>query len=115
MSIRAKRFVLISTIDVYGNVNAGGDESTLEAGREPSHAYGRHRLWFETRMREHFGTGCTVIRLPGLFGPFLKKNCLFDLCNRRCEMISKIAPNSWFQWYDIRDLWRDIEAQPLNP
>ena len=101
---------MISTIDVYGNVNNGGDEGNLDAGEEPSHAYGRHRRWFEQQMRAHFGTSCTIIRLPALFGPFLKKNYLYDLCNHRHSFIAKMVPNSLFQWYDMEDLWKDIET-----
>jgi hypothetical protein len=76
--VRARRFVLISTIAVLDDAGAGYTEST--ARFETEKAYGRHRRELEERMLGQFDH-CHVLRLPALFGPGLKKNFLFDLLN----------------------------------
>ncbi len=49
----------------------------------------------------------TVVRLPGLFGPGLKKNIIFDFLHGNA--VDQINAASAFQFYDTRRLWRDIE------
>ena len=51
-TVRAKQFVLISTIDVYP-VSCGADE-TFDCHSLPNHAYGTNRLAFEDFCRERF-------------------------------------------------------------
>jgi nucleoside-diphosphate-sugar epimerase len=101
--VEASEFVLISTVDVYGKpVRVYEDDS----GSEGLTAYGSHRRAFEDFVRERFPRH-RVIRLPALVGPGLRKNVLFDLLNRR--QLTVINPESEFQWYDVRDLWQDLE------
>lgn len=104
-TVTADKFVLISTIDVY-SVASGADEST-DCHNPAHHAYGRHRLAFEDFCREHF-PNLIVVRLPGLFGPGIKKNVLFDLLHDNC--LEMINPKSTFQYYDLRNLTDDIEC-----
>jgi hypothetical protein len=53
--------------------------------------------------------GChTIVRLPGLFGTGLKKNALYDLLYG--NNIQGICLDSEFQWYDIGDLYDDLET-----
>lgn len=99
----ADRAVLISTIDVLPE-GPNADESS--EARAPIHAYGRNRLRLELEFRALF-PDALVVRLPGLFGPGLRKNVIFDLLNG--NMLEQINPNSRFQWYDLTRLWRDIE------
>ena len=102
--VRAGRVILISTIDVYPTP-VGVDESTpIDA--DDSQAYGHHRLLFERFIVERF-PNVLVARLPGLFGPGLKKNVLFDLLHANC--LDTINPDSRFQWYGIDRLWEDLE------
>jgi len=102
--VTADRFVLISTVDVYPSVH-DVDEST-DPHAAPNHAYGAHRLAFEDFVRDRFPRH-HVIRLPGLYGPGLKKNVLYDLLHdHRCAFID---PAARFQWYDVRRLWADVE------
>ena len=103
-TVTADKFVLISTIDVY-SVASGADEST-DCHNPAHHAYGRHRLAFEDFCRARF-PNLTVVRLPGLFGPGIKKNVLFDLLHDNC--LEMINPKSTFQYYDLRNLADDIE------
>ena len=98
--VKAPRFVLISTVDVYGQVN-GVDETCLPTGATP---YGRHRLELEQFVAAHFQS--LIVRLPGLFGPGLKKNAIYDLMNN--NQVEKIDSRSVFQFYNLARLWRDI-------
>jgi hypothetical protein len=103
-TVRAGRMILISTIDVYP-VSQGADES-FDCHSLENHAYGRHRLAFEDFCRRTFPQ-CTIVRLPGLFGPGLKKNILYDLLHDNC--LEMINPASSFQYYDLAWLAEDIE------
>src|SRR5204863_402227 len=57
------------------------------------------------RWAERFGA--QVLRLPGLFGPGLKKNAVYDLLHG--YQVEKIHPDSTYQFYDVRQLWPDAE------
>lgn len=101
--VTADRFVLISTIDVYGapvGVTERDDPPT-----EGLHAYGLNRLmlerWVAGRFPRHH-----VVRLPALFGPGLKKNAIYDLIND--NGIGVINPESRFQWYPVARLAGDL-------
>lgn len=103
-NVKADRFVLISTIDVYP-IAHGKDES-FDCHKDENHAYGKNRLLFEDFCVEHFPK-CHVIRLPGLFGKGIKKNIIYDLLHG--NMLEKINPSSSFQYYYLKNLWSDIE------
>lgn len=100
---KAKHVVLISTVDVYPNP-IGVDES-IQIDPEIAQPYGKHRFQLERFVESRFST--TVIRLPGLFGPGLKKNIIFDFLNKNA--VDQINCESVFQFYDTRRLWADIE------
>lgn len=103
-SITARRFVLISTVDVYQHPIYGDEETFIDL--EGLHPYGRHRLLLERALEGKFDA-LHVVRLPALFGPGLKKNPLFDLiCHNQIE---KINLESSFQWYPLMRIWSDIE------
>ena len=103
-TVKAKKFILISTIDVY-SVSSGVDEDH-DCHNPAHHAYGRHRLYFEDFCREQF-EDLLIVRLPGLFGNGIKKNVIFDLLNDNC--LDMINPDSAFQYYDLANLSDDIE------
>jgi nucleoside-diphosphate-sugar epimerase len=100
---RIRQLVLISTVDAYP-VPVGVDEGT-PIDPEAGHPYGRHRYALERFCQDRFE--CTVLRLPGLFGPGLKKNAIFDLLHE--NMVSNIHPDSAFQFYALDRLWADIQ------
>jgi nucleoside-diphosphate-sugar epimerase len=102
--VKANRFVLISTVDVYPDPR-DVDEHTLidpSAGQP----YGRHRFALEEFCRARFDT--TVVRLPGLYGRGLKKNAIFDLLHDR--PVDAIPGNARFQFYDVERLWPDVKC-----
>jgi nucleoside-diphosphate-sugar epimerase len=100
---RAQRVVVISTVDVYP-APIGVDEDTPidSVCQQP---YGRHRLELEHRVEQHFDQ-VLVVRLPGLFGPGLKKNAVYDLMHN--NEVHKIHPAAEYQFYDVNRLCRDI-------
>lgn len=101
--VQAERALLISTIDVLPE-GASLDEAA--EARAPPHAYGRNRLRLEAEFRRRFPEAL-IVRLPGLFGPGLRKNAIFDLLTG--NMLEQIQPQSRFQWYDLTRLWADVE------
>lgn len=108
-TVKAKKFVLISTIDVYPVTEKKDEDfdcSTLE-----NHAYGSNRLKFEQFCSAHFDN-CTIVRLPALFGDGIKKNVIYDLLNDNC--LDMININSSFQYYFLGNIWRDIEKAVDN-
>jgi nucleoside-diphosphate-sugar epimerase len=102
---KARRFVLVSTVDVYP-VPRHVDEHT-SIMPDSSAPYGRHRLRVEEVVREHF-EHAIVIRLPALFGPGLKKNAIFDLLHT--HQVDSIDARGIFQFYDMANLSRDIDV-----
>lgn len=100
---RARSCTLISTVDVFAD-SRGADESTpADTGQEQ--AYGRNRALLEEFVQERF-EDALVVRLPGMFGPGLKKNLVFDLINQPEARFAH--EDSTFQFYDVRDLWGHI-------
>jgi nucleoside-diphosphate-sugar epimerase len=101
--IEVKRFVLISTVDVFSEPRGVNEDSQPLAGC----FYGNNRLDLEVEVEEAFGDRATIVRLPSLFGPDIKKNALYDLMTG--HETEKIAPNAVYQWYPVERLAGDIE------
>ncbi len=101
--VEVKKFVLISTIDVYPNP-VGVDENSRIAASKNS-PYGKNRLYFEKFVKEKF-PATTIVRLPGLFGKGIKKNLIFDIIhNNQLELFHSEAR---FQFYNLNYIWKDI-------
>jgi dTDP-4-dehydrorhamnose reductase len=100
----ARNFILISTVDVFKNP-IGVDESTPidENGLQP---YGRHRRLLESFVQTHFSNHL-IVRLPGLVGPGLRKNIIFDGLNG--NNVQSIDARGVFQFYPMVNLWYDIQ------
>jgi hypothetical protein len=73
-----------------------------------SNVFNSVRIIFENELRKLSGDKLSIIRLSGLFGPFLKKNLLFDIKNNNNDMLSKINFESQLQWYNLKNLKNDI-------
>ncbi|MDB6117847.1 MAG: NAD(P)-dependent oxidoreductase, partial [Verrucomicrobiaceae bacterium] len=102
-TVQARRFILISTIDVYANPDRVTED---DAPSEDNHAYGRHRLKIEQFIAARFPVH-HIIRLPGLFGDGLKKNVIYDLLHENC--LEMIQPASAFQYYNLDHLTADLD------
>lgn len=102
-SFECSTLTLISTVDVFRDP-IGVDESDAPSTEELQ-AYGRHRLRLErTASKAH--ENVLIARLPGLFGPGLKKNVVFDLMHG--NRLEQIQPASRFQYYDLGRLAADL-------
>ncbi len=98
-----ERFVLISTADVF-KTPVGVDEDT-EPEITGLHAYGRNRLRLERFVALCFAD-TLILRLPGLVGPGLRKNVIYDLLNN--NNFAAIDSRGVFQFYPMVKLWADI-------
>ena len=107
-TIKADKFVLVSTVDVYPvPVGVDEDSSIDMATCEP---YGKHRLELE-----HFVADCfdaCIVRLPGLFGRGLKKNVIYDFLHD--NNVNLINPKGVFQFYSLEHLTHDINVALQN-
>ncbi len=100
---RARSCVLVSTVDVFAD-SRGVDETT-PADTAQEQAYGRHRAELEEFVRRRFDD-VLVVRLPGMYGPGLKKNLVYDLIHQPGARFAH--QDSSFQFYDVRDLWGHV-------
>jgi nucleoside-diphosphate-sugar epimerase len=101
-SVNTRKLVLISTVDVFRDpVGVNEDSPTPLDGL---HAYGRHRRRLEQLVAARFDAH--IVRLPGLYGPGLKKNVIYDFLNN--NDVQKIDSRGVFQFYDLDRLWADI-------
>lgn len=104
-TVQCKTFILISTVDVFKNpIGVDEDTPVEESGL---HAYGLHRRLLETFIEEHFPNHL-IVRLPGLVGPGLRKNVIFDFLND--NNLQAIDSRGVFQFYPMVNLWYDIQT-----
>jgi dTDP-4-dehydrorhamnose reductase len=104
-TIRCQRFVLISTVDVF-QTPQGVDEDT-PVDEDGLHAYGLHRRMLEKFVTETFSDHL-IARLPGLVGPGLRKNVIFDFLND--NNLQQIDSRGVFQFYPMVNLWHDLQV-----
>lgn len=104
-TIKCHTFILISTVDVFKTA-MGVDEDTPvdEAGLQ---AYGLNRRRLEKFVENHF-SHYLIVRLPGLVGPGLRKNVIFDFLNN--NNLHAIDSRGVFQFYPMVNLWLDIKT-----
>jgi hypothetical protein len=99
-----KNIILYSTIDVYTDAPLEVDESYDIKISSPN--YGVNRFIFEKLISSTLKFNkLLILRLPALFGKYIKKNILFDLLND--NEINKINYNSTYQWYNLNNLAND--------
>jgi hypothetical protein len=104
-TIKCEKFILVSTVDVFKNPeNVNEDTQVVEDGLHP---YGLHRRILEKFIEGHF-PNYLIVRLPGLVGPGLKKNIIFDFLNS--NNLSSVESRSVFQFYPMINLWYDIQV-----
>lgn len=104
-SFTTDRLVLMSTVDVYGDPRGVDEQTPIEL--DGLHAYGANRYRLEQSARE-IHSSVSVLRLPGLFGPGLKKNVIYDLLND--NNVDRINPAGSFQYYNLAHLADDIDT-----
>jgi nucleoside-diphosphate-sugar epimerase len=114
-SIKAKKVIVISTVDVYNDcyLEKSCNEDKDVFNDSP---YGLHRLMLEKLISINYND-TSVIRLPGLFGKGLKKNIIFDACSQRYDQLVNYNLNSKYQYFDLRhlDSFIDIVIEKKYP
>lgn len=103
-TVRCNKFVLISTVDVFKLPVAVDESSTVD--RNGLHPYGLHRHDLEVFVARQFPSSL-IVRLPGLVGPGLTKNIVYDFLNH--NDVGKIDSRSVFQFYPMVNLWADLQ------
>jgi len=103
-TVKCKTFILISTVDVFKDSLRVNEETLVdESGLNP---YGLHRRLLEKFVESHFPNHL-ILRLPGLVGPGLRKNVIFDFLND--NNLHAIDSRGVFQFYPMVNLWYDIQ------
>jgi nucleoside-diphosphate-sugar epimerase len=102
--VKCKKFILISTVDVYRKPHNVYENTPIET--EGLHHYGKNRVLVEEFVKENF-QDYHIIRLPAIYGDNIKKNFVFDLLNNHC--LEWTHKDSVFQFYYLKNLWKDIE------
>jgi dTDP-4-dehydrorhamnose reductase len=104
-TVSCKTFILISTVDVFVNpIGVDENDVVTETGL---HTYGLNRRRLEKFVEDHFPNHL-IVRLPGLVGPGLRKNVIFDLLND--NNLAAIDSRGVFQFYPMVNLWFDIKS-----
>jgi dTDP-4-dehydrorhamnose reductase len=103
-TVRCRKFVLVSTVDVFRDPVLVDEDTLVE--EDGLHAYGLHRRLLEKFVEARFPDSL-VVRLPGLVGPGLRKNVIFDMLNNNLHAIES---RSAFQFFPMVNLWYDIRS-----
>lgn len=108
-SIECKNFILISTVDVFKQPQGVDENTHVDVQELQTYGFNRYRLeqFVQKRFPKHL-----IVRLPGLVGPGLRKNIIFDFLNN--NNVSKIESRSVFQFYPMVNLWFDINKALEN-
>lgn len=83
--------VVVSSAAVYGSSHI--DPIGMDAPLRPFSPYGNHKLMLEQLTRsyaETFGLRCVIVRLFSVYGPWLYKQLLWDLCSRLAGGASRL-------------------------
>ena len=103
-TIKTKKFVLISTIDVYQNPYDVDEDSPIEDTNK--NQYGQNRYFLEKAIRSLFAS-VLIVRLPIIYGHGFKKNLIYDALNN--NEVDKINGSAIVQIYDIKNFGKDLE------
>ena len=87
-------------------VSAAAPAKKWLANQKGLQPYGYNRRRLEIFVREHFELSL-IVRLPGLVGPGLRKNIIYDFLNH--NNLDRIDSRHVFQFYPMVNLWTDIQ------
>ncbi|MDA9408558.1 NAD-dependent epimerase/dehydratase family protein [Bradyrhizobium sp. CCBAU 45384] len=103
------RLVVASSAAVYGAHHAGAISE--QADTQPMSPYGHHKLIMEQLCRSYsisFGLRATIVRLFSVYGPWLRKQLLWDLClwlaQGQRELVLGGTGSEARDWIDVRDV-----------
>ena len=114
------RLISVSSAAVYG---ANHEGPIFENGATlPMSPYGQHKLMMEQMCRSYavtFGIRSTVARLFSVYGPYLRKQLLWDLCSRlrsgEQTLVLGGTGAEMRDWTDVRDVARFLVKLDDNP
>ena len=103
-TVKAKRFVLISTVDVFKLPVMVDENTQIDLNDLQPYGFNRRRLelFVEKNFEEHL-----IVRLPGLVGAGLRKNIIFDF--KHHNNLELIESKNVFQFYPMKNLWHDLQ------
>lgn len=104
-TVSCTTFVLISTVDVFKSPIGVDEHAPVD--EEGLHPYGLHRRLLEKFVESHFPNQL-IVRLPGLVGPGLRKNVIYDFLND--NNLHAMDSRGVFQFYPMVNLWWDIQT-----
>ena len=103
MGVKTKMFILISSIEIYGENNSKNENSKVNIGKNSE--YGKNRLFLETFVKKNFKEH-VIIRLPIVYGKYFSKNAIYDLINN--NNIENLNGGDLIQIYNVKNLKKDI-------
>jgi UDP-glucose 4-epimerase len=108
------RLISVSSAAVYGAGHTGPIRE--EQALLPSSPYGYHKLMMENVCRSYaanYGLTITVVRLFSVYGSWLKKQVLWDMCTCLASGTRQLVLGGTGEelrdWTDIRDVVRALE------
>lgn len=114
LEARTTRLVAISSAAVYGSGHAG--RVSEDQAHLPFSPYGYHKLIMENLCRcygVNYGLSLVVVRLFSVYGSWLKKQLLWDICTKlaagRHELELDGTGEELRDWTDVRDVARVLE------
>lgn len=115
------RLVAVSSAAVYGSLHP--DPIAEDAQLSPFSPYGSHKLMMETLCRSYaanFGLKVVLPRLFSVYGPGLKKQLLWDLCEKLAAGGTVLLGGTGRElrdWADVRAIvpWLEIVARHAGP
>jgi len=105
--IKAKRIVLVSTIDVYCQVDKVNEDTPIHKNK--LNPYGKHRRILEEYVANNFNS--TIIRLPGIFGKKMVGGLIYDYILKNIKFLPK---EGLVQLYNLDNLWKDVSLAINN-
>ena len=101
--INVRKFVLISTCEVFGNNKNSNEKSKLNFSNKSE--YAKNRIYLENFCKKRF-KNILIIRLPIVYGKNFSKNFIFDLLNKK--EIHKLNGRDKVQIYNVKNLVKHI-------
>lgn len=102
--IKAEKFVLISTCEIYGNKKNCIESNNKIQSTNTNYGLNRYLLekFIEKKFKNHF-----ILRLPIVYGKNFKKNCIYDLINN--NEVHKLNGSDLIQIYNVKNLKNHIK------
>ena len=109
--------IVASSAAVYGALHSGPIAET--APLDPMSPYGQHKRMMEQLCQSYatsFGMKSIVVRLFSVYGPMLRKQLLWDLCNRIQDGSRRLVLGGTGgeirDWTHVRDVTRLLATLP---